>query len=336
MPPPSPYSAVIAGTGSYLPDRVMTNADMSKIVETTDEWISSRTGIRERRIASPLEAASDMGVEAARRALADAGVAAAEVDLILTATCTGDMVFPNTSSIIQVELGASRAACLDLAAACSGFVYGLEMASRLIQTGAYRHILVIGSEKMSNLVDWKDRATCVLFGDAAGAALVSRAPEGVVGYIDGNLGSDGALGDLLQIPAGGSRKPATAETLAAGEHFIKMGGREVFKHAVTNMSRIIDELLARNGVTSDQISLVIPHQANQRIIAAIQEKLGLPLDKVFLNVDKYGNTSAASIGVALDEAARSGRLRPGDLIVLVAFGAGFTWGASLLRWTKAG
>lgn len=332
--PPTPFSAVISGTGSYLPARVMTNEDMSRVVETSDEWITSRTGIRARRIAAPTEATSDMGLEAARRALADAAVPAADVDLILVATCTPDMIFPNTASIIQVGLGATRAACMDLAAACSGFVYGLEVAARLVQAGAYRHVLVIGSEKMSQLVDWKDRSTCVLFGDAAGAALVSRAPAGAGGYIDGVMGSDGSLGDLLKIPAGGSRLPTTPETIAAGDNYLKMGGREVFKHAVNNMSRIIDELLARNGVQPGQIDLVIPHQANQRIIAAIQEKLALPAEKVFLNLDKYGNTSAASVGVALDEAARAGLLKPGQLLVTVAFGAGFTWGASLIRWTK--
>jgi 3-oxoacyl-[acyl-carrier-protein] synthase III len=332
--PPTPFSAVISGTGSYLPARVMTNEDMSRIVETSDEWITSRTGIRARRIAAPTEATSDMGLEAARRALADAAVPATDVDLILVATCTPDMIFPNTASIIQVGLGATRAACMDLAAACSGFVYGLEVAARLIQTGAYRHVLVIGSEKMSQLVDWKDRGTCVLFGDAAGAALVSRAPAGAGGYIDGVMGSDGSLGDLLKVPAGGSRLPTSPETIAAGDNFLKMGGREVFKHAVNNMSRIIDELLTRNGVQPGQIDLVIPHQANQRIIAAIQEKLALPAEKVFLNLDKYGNTSAASVGVAMDEAARAGLLKPGSLVVTVAFGAGFTWGASLIRWTK--
>jgi 3-oxoacyl-[acyl-carrier-protein] synthase-3 len=285
--------------------------------------------------AAPEEAASDLGAEAARRALSSAGLAAGELDLILTATCTPDMVFPNTSSLIQVAIGAGRAACMDLGAACSGFVYGLELAARLVQTGAYRNVLLVGTEKMSNLVDWKDRGTCVLFGDGAGACVVSRAAEGQpAGYIDGIMGSDGSLGDLLKIPAGGSRKPTTPETIAGGENFLKMAGREVFKHAVTNMTRIIDELLARNGVAASQIALVVPHQANLRIVEAIREKLGLPESKIFLNLEKYGNTSAASVGIALDEAVQQGRLNRGDLLVMVAFGAGFTWGASLVRWTR--
>jgi 3-oxoacyl-[acyl-carrier-protein] synthase-3 len=334
MPDSLPYSAVITGTGSYLPTRVMTNEDLSRLVETSDEWITTRTGIRERRIAAPEEATSDLGLEAARRALADAGVAAADLDLILVATCTPDMVFPNTASILQIGLGAPRAACLDVAAACTGFLYALETAARFIQTGAYRQVLVVGAEKMSTLVDWRDRATCVLFGDGAGAAVVSRAPAGQAGYIDGLLGADGSLGDLLKVPAGGSRRPTTPETLAAGDNFLKMGGREVFKHAVTNMSRLLEELLARHGLTPADIQWVVPHQANQRILSAIQERLGLPADKVVLNLDKYGNTSAASVGIALDEVSRAGRLRPGDLVALVAFGAGFTWGASLLRWTR--
>jgi 3-oxoacyl-[acyl-carrier-protein] synthase-3 len=313
----------------------MTNEDISRIVETSDEWITTRTGIRSRRIAAPEEASSDLGAEAARRALTSAGLAASELDLILTATCTPDMVFPNTSSLIQVAIGAGRAACMDLGAACSGFVYGLELAGRLVQTGAYRNVLLVGTEKMSNLVDWKDRGTCVLFGDGAGACVIGRAAEGQpAGYIDGIMGSDGSLGDLLKIPAGGSRKPTTPETIASGENFLKMAGREVFKHAVTNMTRIIDELLARNGVTPAQIALVVPHQANLRIVEAIREKLGLPESKIFLNLEKYGNTSAASVGIALDEAAQQGRLNRGDLLVMVAFGAGFTWGASLVRWTR--
>lgn len=328
-------SARIVGTGSYVPARILSNQDLEKMVETDDEWIRVRTGIRERRVAAPEEASSDMGSIAATRALEDAGLEAGVLDLILVATCTPDMTFPNTASHIQTRLGATRAVCMDLSAACTGFIYALETAARFIQSGAYQNVLVVGAEKMSSVVDWTDRTTCILFGDAAGAAVLTAGEPGPVGVIDSVLGSDGNLGNLLKIPAGGSRTPTSLETVEARGHFIKMEGREVFKYAVTNMSRTIHDLLERNGMTSADIAMVIPHQANLRIINAIQSKLNVSDDKVFVNVDKYGNTSAASVILALDEAVKAGRVRNGDVLVLVAFGAGFTWGASLVKWSKA-
>jgi 3-oxoacyl-[acyl-carrier-protein] synthase III len=332
---PGRPSAHIVGTGSHIPERVLTNQELEAMVETSDEWIRVRTGIRERRVAGPDEAASDMGLIASVRALSDAGVSASDLDLILVATCTPDMMFPNTASIIQTHLGASRAVCMDISAACSGFVYALETASRFIQSGAYNRVLIVGTEKMSAIVDWHDRSTCILFGDAAGAAVVCAGPPDTGGVLDSVLGSDGQLGNLLMIPAGGSRAPTSELTLREGGHFIKMAGRDVFKYAVTHMTRTINELLERNGLTSADISLVVPHQANLRIIHAIQSKLGVGDEKVFVNVDKYGNTSAASVILALDEAVRAGRVKKGDILVLVAFGAGFTWGASLIKWSKA-
>jgi len=328
-------SAHIVGTGSHIPERVITNQDLEGMVETTDEWIRVRTGIRERRVADAEEASSDMGLIASERALAHAGIAPSDIDLILVATCTPDMMFPNTASIIQTRLGATRAVCMDISAACSGFIYALETASRFIQSGAYRTVLVVGTEKMSSIIDWKDRSTCILFGDAAGAAVVSVGEADTGGVLDSVLGSDGQLGNLLMIPAGGSRAPTSEHTVREGGHFIKMAGRDVFKYAVTHMTRTITELLERNGLTSEDISLVIPHQANLRIIHAIQNKLGVGDEKVFVNVDKYGNTSAASVILALDEAVRAGKVKNGDILVLVAFGAGFTWGASLIKWSKS-
>ena len=326
--------AVIAGTGSYIPARRVPNSELEKVVETNDEWIVQRTGIRERRVAAPEEASSDMAAAAARAALADAGIDAAQVDLILVATCTPDMVFPNTASAVQQKIGATRAAaCLDLNAACSGFVYALEIGAKFVAAGSHQCVLVIGAEKMSCITDWQDRGTCILFGDGAGAAVL-RPGFGRVGVLDSILESDGSLGDLLHVPAGGSRQPASAESVAARQHFIRMEGREVFKHAVTNMTRVVQQLLERNRLTSEDVQLVIPHQANERIISAVRDKLGMPPKKVFMNLERYGNTSAASVGMAIDEAARTGLLRRGDVLVLVAFGAGFTWGATLVVWDK--
>lgn len=329
-----PRAVAIAGTGAFAPDRVMTNHDLQKIVDTTDEWIFTRTGMKERRIADAATATSDLAAEAARRALADAGMAASEVDMILVATITPDYPFPNTACIVQDKIGAKKAFCMGLEAACSGFVYAVETARNFIATGAVNNALVIGAEKMSSILDWQDRTTCVLFGDGAGAVVLKPAEAGSRGILTTSLGSDGSLTDLLLVPAGGSRKPATAETVAAREHFLRMRGKEVFKHAVTNMVRSAQTALARAGLGVSDIDWIIPHQANQRIIAAIGERLGVPAEKCIVNVQTYGNTSGASIGLALDEAVRDGRIRKGDIVLFVAFGGGFTWGAMVLEWAK--
>jgi 3-oxoacyl-[acyl-carrier-protein] synthase-3 len=327
-------SVVVAGTGSYVPDQVVTNEDLSKIVDTNDKWISTRTGIRERRFASDEEAASDLGIEAARRALADAGMDASELDAILVATCSGDMVFPNTASIIQRAIGARQAFCLDLSAACSGFIFALKVAKDMIRGGSERTILVVGAEKMSTLLDWEDRNTCILFGDAAGAAVLTLSDEPDTGLLIEQLASDGSLGDLLNVPGGGSRAPMSEQVLADRMHCIKMQGREVFKHAVVNMTQAALDICEAAGLHPDDIACYIPHQANVRILRAIQERLKQPEEKFFVNLHKYGNTSAASVIVALDEAVKSGRIKTGDRVMLAAFGAGFTWGACILKWTR--
>ena len=331
-PRPGHFAPVITGTGSYMPERVLTNNELAKMVDTTDEWIVTRTGIRERHIAAPDQASSDLGAEAARRALAAAGVGADEVDMIIVATLTPDMGCPNTGCFIQQKIGASRAFCMDIEAACSGFIYALEIASQFVASGAVKTALVIGAEKLSSITDWTDRSVCVLFGDGAGAAVVQARPNGVGGVLHTILKSDGRLADLLKMPAGGSRLPATQDTIEKKLHTLKMDGREVFKHAVTCMTGVARETLAACGLTVDDVKLIIPHQANMRIVQAIGERLGGKPEQYFVNLDKYGNTSAASVIVAMDEAAKSGRLEKGDLVLLVAFGGGFTWGASVVEW----
>ncbi len=327
-------AVTIAGSGAFAPETVMTNHDLQKLVDTTDEWIVSRTGMKERRIAGPEMATSDLAAEAARRALADAGLAAADVEMIIVATITPDYPFPNTACLVQDKIGARKAFCMGLEAACSGFVYAVETARNFIATGAVGNALVIGAEKMSSIMDWKDRTTCVLFGDGAGAVVLKPAAEGERGILSTTLGSDGSLTDLLLVPAGGSRKPASAETVAAREHCLRMSGKEVFKHAVTNMARAAQAALARAGLQASDVDWIIPHQANLRIIAAIGERLKVPAEKFIVNVQTYGNTSGASIGLALDEAVRDGRIRKGDIVLFVAFGGGFTWGAMVLEWAK--
>ena len=329
----SPLSTVILGTGSYAPDRILSNAELAKTVDTSDEWIHTRCGIRERRIAAPGEATSDMGVQAARRALDDAGLKPADIDLLIVATITPDMPMPATACIIQQKLQVpTTAACFDLNAACTGFLYALDTACAMLSSGRYRHALVIGVEKLSTLVDWKDRTTCVLFGDGAGAVVVGKSPVSGQGLIGTKLGALGDSVDLLCIPGGGSNAPATAASIAAGEHFLKMKGKEVFKLAVRVMDEAARDILEQHHLRADQISLVIPHQANLRIIEALSEYLELPMERFFVNVDRYGNTSAASIPLALDEARRTGRIKSGDLTLLVAFGAGLTYGSALIRW----
>jgi len=328
-------SVVISGLGSYAPSRIMTNDDLARIVETSDAWIHSRTGIRERRIAGPEETASSMGCIAAHRALADAGLGADAIDAVIVATITPDMPFPATACLVQEKLGLPRAFCMDIEAACSGFLYAMEVAASMLQAGKRRHILVIGSEKLSSILDWEDRSTCVLFGDGAGAAVLSRtdAPANG-GVIDFRLGADGSKADILNMPGGGCLEPATPDSVARRQHFLKMRGREVFKLAVKVMEQAALEILEQNQLNADDIACVIPHQANLRIIEAIATRLGLPLERFFLNMSRYGNTSAASIPIALDEAYREGRLDKGDRVLMLSFGAGLTWGSALVAWNK--
>jgi 3-oxoacyl-[acyl-carrier-protein] synthase-3 len=326
-------STVILGTGSYAPERVLTNSELSHMVDTSDEWIFTRTGIRERRIAAPDQAASDLAAPAAQRALADAGLTAADIDLLIVATVTPDMPMPACACFLQQKLGIpSHSACFDLNAACSGFLYALDTACAMLTSGRYHRALVVGVEKLSNVIDWQDRTTCVLFGDGAGAVVVGLSDEPNRGLLGTSLGSDGASAELLCIPRGGSRAPATCESIAARDHCIRMKGKEVFKLAVRGMDEAARDILEQHHLRADQISLVIPHQANLRIIEAISEYLELPMDRFFVNVERYGNTSAASIPLALDEARRTGRIKTGDLVLLVAFGAGLTYGSALIRW----
>lgn len=321
----------ITGVGSCVPERILSNGDLERMVETSDEWITTRTGIRERRIAADGQATSDLATEAARRALADAGVRPEDVDLIIVATVTPDMPFPSTACLVQHRLGATRAAAFDIEAACSGFVYALDIASHFVASHTYNTVLVIGAEKMSSVVDWTDRNTCVLFGDGAGAAVLQNRPS-AHGLLTTCLGSDGGKASLLELPAGGSACPATAETVAARRHFLRMDGKETFKNAVTAMVTAANQALERCGLGIGDIRCVIPHQANQRILSAVAERLGARPEQVFSNVEKYGNTSAASVGIALDEAVKSGRIQRGDLVLLVVFGAGLTWGAAVIEW----
>ena len=326
-------SVIIAGVGSYAPARVLTNDELSKMVDTSDEWIRSRSGIRERRIAAADEACSDLAIKAARAALEDAKVSASEIDLLIVATASPDQPLPSTACIVQHKLGVpAHATCFDIAAACSGFLYALEIAYGQLLTNRYQRALIIGAEKLSAVTDWKDRTTCVLFGDAAGAAVLMKGSQPGVGILGSDLGADGEFADNLYITAGGSRCPASAKSVEEGGHFIRMNGREVFKSAVRVMETVAREMMEQHHLTPDQISLVIPHQANIRIIESLASSLGMPMEKVYVNLDRFGNTSSASIPLALDEARRSGRIKPGDLTLLVAFGAGLTYGATLIRW----
>jgi 3-oxoacyl-[acyl-carrier-protein] synthase-3 len=322
--------ACITGTGSYAPARVLTNADLERMVATTDEWIRERTGIRERRIAATGEACSDLAVQAGKRALTAAGLAAADLDMILVATCTGDYPLPATACLVQHQLGATKAAACDLSAACCGFVYALSVADAYVKNGM-RHVLVIGSEVMSAITDWTDRNTCILFGDGAGAVVVS-ASDGERGILSTHLRSDGALCELIMVPGGGSRTPPSEKVIAERQHYIKMKGNETFKVAVRTLEEIARSTLSANHLRVEDIDLYVPHQANVRILKAVIERLGLPIEKVMLNVDRYGNTSAASIPIALDEAVREGRITNGSLVMLGAFGAGLTWASAMIRW----
>jgi 3-oxoacyl-[acyl-carrier-protein] synthase III len=322
----------IVSTGRYLPDRVLTNADLEKIVETTDDWIVERTGIRERRIADADMGAAEMGARAARIAMERANVLPGEVDVIVVSTATPDRLLPSTACDMQALLGATNAAAYDISAACSGFIYALSVAEGHIASGNAEIALVVSAEKMSGIVDWTDRATCVLFGDGAGAAVVRRAGTGRGALLSSFMRSDGTLAELLWRPAGGVKVPMDIAVLDEKSHLVKMAGREVFKSAVRSMAEAADQALMRAGLTGADIDLLVPHQANMRIIDATARYAGVPMDKVFVNVDRYGNMSSATVPIALDEAAEQGRLKQGDHVMLVAFGAGFTWASAVLRW----
>lgn len=322
----------IAGTGSYIPEKILTNADLEKIVDTDDEWIFSRTGIRARHIAAEGEYTSHMASHAARRALEQAGIEAADLDLIIVATITPDTLTPATACYVQQQLGALGAVAFDISAACSGFLYGLKIAKRLISDGAFENALIIGAEKLSAFVNWEDRSTCVLFGDGAGAAVLRKAGPGDGEILATEMGTDGRQTHLLNIPGGGSACPITSENADQRLATLAMLGKEVFKHAVTRMKQAAEKVIERSGLTADDIALVVPHQANLRIIDAIAERLAVPRDRVFTNLENYGNTSAAAVAIALDEAHRGGRINKGDHVVMVVFGAGLTWAAAAVRW----
>src|SRR6184192_2537616 len=321
----------ITSVGSYVPCKVLTNSDLEKMVETSDEWITTRTGIKERRIAAADEFTSDLAAKAAAKAMKMAGVTADQIDLIIVATITPDMPFPATACLVQHKLGARRAAAFDMEAACSGFIYALEIGQQFIMSRTYNTVLVIGAEKLSSIVDWKDRNTCVLFGDGAGAAILQHRPD-AHGLLTACMGAEGDKAELLCMPGGGSRCPATPDSLAAGLHFLRMDGKETFKNAVTAMYTAGAEALRRCEINISQIKCVIPHQANRRIIDAVGERLGVKPEQVFVNLEKYGNTSAASVAIALDEAVRSGRIQRGDLVLMIVFGAGLTWAAAVIEW----
>ena len=321
----------IVGTGSAVPDGILTNRDFEKIVETSDEWIMSRSGIRERHVADDQTATSDLASLAAQRALEEANISPEELDLIMVATATPDMVFPSTACLLQDILGAKNAAHMDLVAACSGFVYGLSIGDAIISSGRYRTILVIGAETLTKITDYQDRGTCVLFGDAAGAVILRPTREDR-GVLETYLGGNGSLWRLLYMPAGGSRMPASHETVDKRLHTIKMSGNEVFKAAVKAMGDAALKVLQQAGLTAQDVDLMIPHQANIRIIRATAKRIHLPIERVYINIDRYGNTSAASIPLAMDEARRKGLGKRGDIWLLVAFGGGFTWGSVLIRW----
>lgn len=323
--------ARITGTGSFVPEKVVTNFDLEKFLDTNDEWIRTRTGIVERHIAADGENTSDLATEAARRALAMAGVDPAEIDLIIVGTITGDYPWPATACIVQNNLGAVNAGAVDVSAACSGFLYALSMAGDRIMAGNASKILVIGAEVLSRTLDWSDRNTCVLFGDGAGAVVLEACEEGR-GILSTHLYADGSQVELLGQPGFGTKIPPSAEAMARGDHFLKMQGNEVFKVAVRNMSEVARIALEANGMTVEDVDLFIPHQANVRILDATAKRIGLRDDQVYVNVDRFGNTSAATIPIALDEVVRAGRLKEGDILLLDAFGGGFTWASALLRW----
>src|SRR6266513_817751 len=321
----------ITGVGSYVPAKILTNAELEKLVDTSDEWITSRTGIQERRLAANDEFTSDLATHAATRAMQMASVTAEQIDLIITATITPDMPFPSTSCLVQQKLGARRAAAFDVEAACSGFIYGLEIAQQFIMSRTYDTVLVIGAEKLSSIVDWEDRNTCVLFGDGAGAAVLQNRPN-AHGLLTAVMGADGEKSDLLFMPGGGSRCPASVQSVNSRQHYLRMEGKETFKNAVQAMQTAAEEALRRCEIDITRIKCIVPHQANRRIIDALGERLRARPEQLFVNLHKYGNTSAASVAIALDEAVESGRVHRGDLILMIVFGAGLTWGAAVIEW----
>jgi len=326
-------SVGILGIGSYVPEKIVTNLELEQKIDTTDKWIVERTGIKERRIINEGQATSDLATKAAEKALEDAGITAEELDLIIVGTVTPDMVFPSVACLVQENIKAVNAAAFDLTAVCSGFIYGIATANAFIKAGTYKKILVIGAETLSAITNWEDRNTAILFGDGAGAAVLGEVSPGY-GIIGMDLGAEGNGGSLLNVPAGGSRIPATTESISQGLHFIHMDGNEVFKFAVKIMGETVNKALKNANLTQEDISCLVPHQANIRIIQSAAKRLGVPLDKVVINVDKYGNTSAASIPLALDEGVKSGRIKNGDVIAIVGFGGGLTWGSSIIRWGK--
>ena len=324
--------AFISSLATFVPPKLLTNADLERLVDTSNEWILQRTGIRERHIVEPGVATSDLAREASLKAIALAGLTPADIDVIIVGTTTPDTIFPSTACRLQAKIGASRAWGFDLGAACSGFVYGLSTATALVGSGAATHVLVVGADVMSSIIDYSDRATCVIFGDGAGAVVVSPSADEGIGIMDFENYVDGSLGEALQMPAGGSLMPTTAETVAKGLHYVKQDGQAVFKFAVRNTEEASRRLLERNHLTAADVDLFVSHQANRRIIQSAAEKLGIPPEKVVINIERYGNTTAGTIPLALDEAARDGRLKRGDLVVLASVGAGFTVGSVLLRW----
>lgn len=326
-------NAGILGTGFYVPEKIMTNADLEKIVETSDEWIVERTGIKERRIAEDNQPMSDLALRAAKDALADAGVAAEDLDLIIVATLTSDRIIPSTACMIQNLLGAKHAAAFDLSAACSGFAYAASVAAQFIETGAYKKALVIGAETLSKYINWEDRNTCVLFGDGAGAAVLGQVEEGY-GILSFDLGSDGSGGDAIQIPSSGSLMPVSKESIDQKLNLIHMNGRDVFKFAVKAMGKTVKNSLAKIDMPQEKIDWLVPHQANIRIIESAAKRLSMPMEKVIVNIHKYGNMSAACIPIALAEAAAAKRFKKGDIIALSGFGAGLTWASCIIRWSK--
>ena len=329
-------SIKIIGTGSYIPEKVLTNQELEKMVDTTDEWITSRTGIRERHIADDGVFTSDLSVQAARRALDMAGIAPEQLDLISVATVTPDTTFPSTACVLQRKIGAVNAACYDLVAACTGLIYSLEVAYSLLKasSGKYRYALVLGADKLSSIVDWSDRSTCILFGDGASAVVLKNEPDDPAPdfIVASKIGANGNYNDLLKLPAGGSAMPASHATVDQRLHYIHMAGKEVFKLAVNGMADSCRNVMQTAGIRPDEIAWVIPHQANKRIISAAAQRLDLPLERVYVNIEHIGNTSAASVGICLDELNRSGKLHSGDYVLITAFGGGLTWGAMLIRW----
>ena len=328
-PTPSVY---VRGMGVYTPERRLTNADLTRLVDTSDEWIRTRTGIIERRLADADESASDMAAKAGAKAIENAGISKEEIDLIIVATATPDHSFPSTACRTQAKLGIKDVPAFDMSAACSGFIYMMQVANHMLRAGDYRNVLIISTEKLSSIVNWEDRNTCVLFGDAAAAFVLTKCNEPYVGILGNILGADGSSGDLLSLPAGGSACPASYETVHDGGHYLRMAGQEVFKVAVRTMSDCCKRLLEKCNVSADEIKCVIPHQANLRIIDAVARQVGIPLEKFCVNLQNYGNTSSATIPNCMKEAYDAGRFKAGDLVLLTAFGGGFTWGATLIRW----